>query len=94
MAPVADPIGEYPAPSVVAGTCAFLVVAAWFTAHAGVSVALAYYGAMLVSECLHHRSKTNHTGRALSLLGQVLTWLAVLAFSALVLPSNFSTAVI
>ena len=96
MASFVDPMIDYPPPSIVAGAFALLVAATWFASLPGVSVALAYYGALTVSERLYHRwrSSTTRLHRSLRILGLVLTWLAVLAFSAAALPSNFSTAVI
>jgi hypothetical protein len=96
MASFVDPMADYPAPSVVAGAFALLVAATWFASLPGVSVALAYYGALAVSVRQYRRWRSSTTGlhRSLRFLGLVLTWLTVLAFSAVVLPSNFSTAVI
>jgi len=96
MVRLIDPLAEYPATSVVAGAFALLVAAAWFAALPGISVAVAYYGAVLLSERLYGRWRASGSRRhrSLRLLGLALTWLSVLAYSALLLPSNFSTAVI
>jgi hypothetical protein len=96
MAPWVDPVTEYPTTSVVAGSFALLVAAAWFASLPGISIAVAYYGAVVLSERLYGiwRSSTSQRHRSLRLLGLALTWLSVLAYSALLLPSNFSAAVI
>jgi len=77
----------------VAGAFALLASVAWL-ASSGVSVAIACYGAFLVSErmCRIGRSRTSRRYRFLALLGLTLTWLTVLAFIASVLPSNLSWA--
>jgi len=94
MVRLVDPVAEYPTTSVVAGTFALLVAAAWFASLPGISISVAYYGAVLLSERLYCRWRTSSSRRRRSLLGLVLTWLIVLAYSAVLLPSNFSTAVI
>jgi dolichol kinase len=96
MVRLVDPVAEYPATSVVAGAFALLVAAAWFASLPGISIAVAYYGAVLLSERLYCRWRASNSRRhrALRLLGLALTWLSVLAYSAVLLPSNFSTAVI
>ena len=96
MATFTDPIADYPTPSVVAAAFALLVAATWFASLQGVSIALAYYGASAVSERMYRLwcSPTTPLLRFLRFLGLVVTWLTVLAFSAMVMPSNLSTAVI
>jgi hypothetical protein len=94
MARLADPVAEYPATSVVAGVFALLVAAAWFASAPGISIALAYYGAVIVSERLYCLWRSSTGSRQRPLLGLALTWLSVLAYSAVLLPSNISTAVI
>lgn len=86
-----NPNAENPATVVVAGAFVLLACAAWF-ASPGVSVAIACYGAVLVSErlCDVGRSHASPRHRFLGLLGLTLTWLVVLAFIAWVLPSNLA----
>lgn len=92
---VVEPVAEGSIISSVAGAFVLLAALAWL-ASPGASVALAYYGALLVSGPLYRlsRSSTTRLHRSLGLFGLVFTWLIALAFSALVLPSNFSAAVI
>jgi hypothetical protein len=94
MVRLVDPVAEYPATSVVAGAFALLVAAAWFASLPGISIAVAYYGAVLLSERLYCRWRASTSRRHRSLLGLAATWLSVLAYSAVLLPSNFSTAVL
>ena len=96
MVRLIDPLAEYPATSVVAGAFALLVAAAWFASLPGISIAVAYYGAVLLSERLYcrWRASGSRRHRSLRLFGLALTWLSVLAYSALLLPSNLGTAVI
>jgi type II secretory pathway component PulM len=49
---------------------------------------------VLLSERLYCRWRASTSRRHRSLLGLAATWLSVLAYSAVLLPSNFSTAVI
>jgi hypothetical protein len=93
MASATDRAIGYPRIAVVAETFVLLAAAAWFASSPGVAVALACYGALLVSERLCALCRSTAT-RARGLLGLALTWLVVLAFCALVLPSNFSAALI
>lgn len=95
MASFADPMSGHPATAVVAGVFALLAVAAWF-ASPGVSIALAYYGAVMISGRLYRlwRSSTTRLDRSIRFLGLALPWLVALACSALMLPSNIGTAVI
>jgi dolichol kinase len=96
MVRLVDTLAEYPATSVVAGAFALLVAAAWFASLPGISIAVAYYGAVLLSERLYcrWRASSSRRHRVLRLLGLAATWLSVLAYSAALLPSNFSAAVI
>ena len=96
MTPMAGPKAEGPAISIVAGTFVLLAVAAWFASLPGVSVATVYYGALLVSERMYRqfRAPTTRLQRSLGLVGLTLAWIIALAFSAAVLPSNFSAALI
>jgi hypothetical protein len=95
MTSVVDSIAEGSTISSLAGVFVLLTALAWL-ASPGVSVALAYYGASLVSGSLYRlsRSSTSRLRCSLGVLGLVFTWLIALVFSALVLPSNFSVAVI
>jgi hypothetical protein len=95
MSRVADAVTDGPAAAVVAGAFVLLGAAAWFVSP-GVSVALACYGAALVSGRVRHLVGLPSTRlrRSLALASIALAWLIVLAFAALTLPSNFSAAVI
>jgi hypothetical protein len=92
MLPVVDAWAEEPTIPVVAGVFVSLAVVAWLASTPGISLALIYYGALLASGHLYRRwrSSTTRLRRSAGLFGLALTWLGVLAFSAAVLPSNFS----
>ena len=72
---------------------AFVLLAAlaWM-ASPGIAVALACYGALLVSEQIHLQCRARPSARA-EVLGIGGVWLSVLAFGALVLPSNFGAVI-
>ena len=95
MAAHADPMAAHPATSVAAGVFALLAVAAWF-ASPGVAIALAYYGALMISGRLYRRWRTSTTrlDRSIRFVGLALPWLVALACSMLMLPSNIGTALI
>lgn len=95
MATVADPTGENPTFLVVAASFVLLVAVAWFPLP-GVAIALAWFGAALVSAHLYRlwRSSGSRTERWAALGGLAVTWLVVLVYAAMALPSNLSRAVI
>jgi hypothetical protein len=74
----------------VAGVILLLAAMAW-PVSAGLSVALVYYGVAIGSLRLCRLCRADALRqRSLGMLGLALAWLLVLAFSATVLPSNFS----
>ena len=94
FSPFAETAGAKALPSTIALLFALLAAAAW-AASPGISVALASYGAAIVSAGLYRRSRASTPPRrAAWLLGAALAWLVALAFSAMVLPSNFGAAVL
>jgi hypothetical protein len=88
-------MADGPTAAVVASAFVLLGAAAWLVSP-GVSVAVACYGAALVSERVHHfvGSPVTRLRRSLAVASIALVWLIVLAYAALTLPSNFSAAVI
>ena len=95
MTSLVDPTADGPAISTVVGAFVLLAALAWL-ASPGVSVAVGCYGALLVSEhlCRVGLASDTRLGRAAGFLGLALSWLIVLAYALLVLPSNFGAAVI
>jgi hypothetical protein len=94
MVSLAEPAAENSTISIVAGAFVLFAAVAWF-AFPGVSVAVACYGALLVSEhlyCLFRSPQFQH--RFLGLLALALTWLIVLAYVTAALPSNLGAAII
>ena len=87
-----DPIASEPRAGRMAEAFVLLVAAAWFVAP-GFAIALACYGALLVSQILCALCRSAST-RPRALVGLALTWLVVLTLTALALPSNFSRAMI
>jgi len=85
-----------PATSVLGVSFALLAALAWLVALSGISVALACYGALLVSAHLLQRSRApiDRRQRMLALFGVALTWLVALAYLSLSLPSNFGAAIL
>ena len=85
-----------PATSLLGASFALLAAVAWLVALSGVSVALACYGAMLISAHLLQRSRAriDRRQRTLALLGVALTWFVALAYLSLSLPSNFGAAIL
>ena len=91
----ANRVAENPAIPVVAGTFVLLAAIGWF-AIPGVSLAIGYYGAVLVSEqmCRVWSTSASRTQRLGAVAGLILAWLVVLGYAAATLPSNFSAALI
>jgi len=96
MASRAETIAEEPMISIISGVFALLALGAWLASLSGVAIALVYYSAVLISEriCSQLRSPRTRRHRAWRIAGLAFIWLVTLAFSALVLPSNFSVALI
>ena len=95
MATVPDPTRENPVFLCVAASFAALVAAAWWPLP-GMAIALAWFGAALVSGHLVRlwRWSRSPRQRGIAVLGLALSWFAVLAYAALTLPSNFSSVLI
>ena len=95
MSHLADALTDGPTTLVVAGAFVLLGAAAWLVSP-GVSVAVACYGAALVSERARHfaGAPASRLRRLLAMAGIAFVWLVVLAYAALILPSNFSAAVV
>jgi hypothetical protein len=91
-----DAATQDPATSLLGAGFALLAAIAWLVALSGVSVALACYGAMLVSAHLlqRRRARIDRRQRMLDLVGVALTWFVVLAYLSLSLPSNFGAAIL
>jgi len=94
MTTVADARAENPIIALFAATFALIATAAWLAALSGIAIALACYGALLVSQHLLNLYRQPDARRSSALLGLALTWLSVLAFCAASLPSNFGAALI
>jgi hypothetical protein len=94
MASIADPTALYPTSSAVAGIFLLLAAAAWF-AFPGMSIAIACYGACLVSEHVYrgYRSSISRAQRWLALFGLAIAWLVALTYVAAALPSNLSALI-
>lgn len=91
MAAYADPSVENASFRTVAATFALLFAVAWVPL-SGVAIAIAIYGAALLSGhlCQLLRRAGSSRQRLSVLLGLVVTWIVVLACAGTALPSNLS----
>jgi hypothetical protein len=94
MTSAADPTAENTAIVPVAAAFALLAGLAWAASLGGVAIAIAYYGASLLSAPIYricHATATRWR-RGFCLAALALVWCAVLLGSSAVLPSNLSAA--
>jgi hypothetical protein len=95
MTSPAEPTAENAANIVqVAAAFAMLAGAAWAVSLGGVAIAIAYYGASLLSASIYRicRAMTTRSRRGFGLAALALGWFAVLFGSSTVLPSNLGAA--
>ena len=78
----------------IAVAFALLAGVAWAASLGGIAIAIAYYGASLLSAPIYRncRGLTTRWRRGCGIVALVLVWFAVLLGSSAVLPSNLSTA--
>lgn len=95
MASSVDPAAENTTFAVVVEAFVILVALAWFPLP-GVAIAIAGYGAALISGHLYRlwRTSESRRHRLFAMLGLVITWAIVLLYAGAALPSNLSVVVI